>query len=454
MLSRPSLPTVAIIGRANVGKSTLFNRCLESAKALVSDIAGTTRDRKEGECLWRGRVIRMVDTGGLDIVHADDVERQVIRQAELAMEQADIILFVVDLSMNPLLQDQDLAKRLARADKPVIVVGNKAEKLSERMSASEREWRLAGLPAPLPISAARGTGVGDLLDRVYEELKRLKKSPVDVTEVKACRVSVIGRPNVGKSSLLNAILGEERFITSPVAHTTREPNDVLVEAGDKSYVLIDTAGLRKVGRARKAGGLEEAGMERTQRALSHTDIVLFVLDVTEPLSAQDRALAGMLDAAKVGIIVVANKWDLVPNKTPSSTNEFAKYIAGAIPFLQWAPIVFVSALTKQRIPDIFSLVDEIQRRRFTEIPESELEKFWRQAVRTHLPSRGKGPLPPKVLGMKQIDVAPPRFQLFIKAKRLDVLHASYLRYLENRLRERFDLKGTPVIITVKGVTSV
>ena len=454
MIRRAHLPTVALIGRANVGKSTLFNRFVERSQALVSDIAGTTRDRKEGECLWRGQVIRVVDTGGLDVVHATDVERQVVRQAELAMEQADIILFVVDLSSGVLPQDQELGARLTRSKKPVIVVGNKAESLSTATVVHERGWRLSGLDAPLPVSALRGTGVGDLLDKIYDELLRLKKSPADITQVQACRVAVIGQPNVGKSSLLNAILGEERFITSPVAHTTREPNDVLVEMDDKSYLLIDTAGLRRVGKARKAGGLESAGMERTRRTLSHTDIALFVLDVTQPLSAQDRALAGLLDEAKVGIIVVANKWDLVPNKNPSSVNEFADYIAGSIPFLQWAPIVFVSALKKQRVQDLFPIIDGVQRRRYTEIPEAELEKFWRSAVRSHRPSKGKGPMTPKVLGLKQVDVAPPRLQLFIKSKRLDVLHASYLRYLENRLRAKFDLEGTPVIINVKGVVSV
>lgn len=427
---------------------------VEHSSALVSNIAGTTRDRKEGECLWRGRVIKIIDTGGLDIARETEIEEQVVRQAKLAMKQADVILLVVDLREGPLPQDIELARELRKTRKPVIVVGNKAEKLSHMTQASSPEWRLAGFPSPLPTSAATGAGVGDLLDCVYDELKRVKKEPAEITEVQACRMSVIGKPNVGKSSILNAILGEERFITSSIAHTTREPNDVLVEIGDKSYVMIDTAGLRKNAKVKKTGGLEEAGVERTKRVLRHTDVALFVLDASMPIGAQERILAGLLQGSHIGIIIIANKWDLIPEKTTGSMNQYKEYIANSLPFLRWAPILFVSAKTGQRVRNVFEMADAIQRRRFTQIPETELDKFWRAAVRRHLPSKGKGPKPPTMLGFTQIDVAPPTFQLFIKAKRLDVLHPSYLRFLENRLREQFDLEGTPVVLTIRGMTSV
>jgi len=453
-MPRPSLPSVALVGRTNVGKSTLFNRLVEHSQALVSTVAGTTRDRKIGDCLWRGRVIQIIDTGGLDIGQETEIEKQVIRQAELAMHQADIILFVVDLREGPLPQDIELARELRKTHKPIIVVGNKAEKLSHRTAASSPEWRLAGHASPVPTSAATGAGVGDLLDQIYDELKRLKKEPAEITQIQACRISVIGKPNVGKSSLLNSILGEERFITSPIAHTTREPNDILVEIGDKSYVLVDTAGLRKNAKVKKTGGLEAAGVERTKRVLRHTDVVLFVLDASAPIGTQERVLAGFLQESHVGIIIVANKWDLVPGKTTQSMNQFKEYIEGSMPFLRWAPVLFVSAKTGQRVHNLFEMVDQIQRRRFTQIPETELDKFWRAAVRKHLPSKGKGPKPPTMLGFTQIDVAPPTFQLFIKAKRLDVLHPSYLRFLENRLREQFDLEGTPVVLNIRGLTSV
>lgn len=448
-MASPHIPIVALVGRTNVGKSTLFNRLLERNATLVSEIPGTTRDRKEGECIWRGQLIKIMDTGGLDVNMEDVIERNIAKQAELAIKQADLILFVADVESGPLPQDRELAKRLIRAQKPVIVVGNKAESLSEITSVQNKEWRLAGLPTPMAVSALRGTGTGDLLDAVYEQLKKSGQPPVELQKVDATRIAVIGKPNVGKSSLLNAILGEERFIASPVAHTTREPNDVLLQTGDKSYILIDTAGIRKMAKVKKTGGLEAAGVERTKRILNQTDVALFVVDASEPFGTQEKVLAGLLKESQVGVVMVANKWDLIGNKNPSTMQEFKRYIADTFPFLSWAPVIFVSALTKQRVPEIFTMVDDVQKKRNTEISEDDLEKFWRAAVGHHLPTKGKGPQPPRVLGMNQVDTCPPVFMLTIKAKRLEALSPSWLRYLENRMRERFDLTGTPIVINVQ-----
>ncbi len=453
MPSSSSVPAIALVGRTNVGKSTLFNRLTETQKALVSDEAGTTRDRLEGECLWRGRIVNVVDTGGLDVDASGEIERNVIRQAEIAMQKADVIFFVVDLKTGALPQERELARMLAKSDKPVVVVGNKAETLATAGTAHNKEWQFPGLPAPLPVSAVKGTGIGDLLDHAYDLLKELGKEPADISQVHAVRVAVIGKPNVGKSSLLNAILGEERFIVSPVAGTTREPNDVRVQVGDRSYVFVDTAGMRKKARVRETGGLEQAGVERARNMLRRCDVALFVMDVNEPIGAQERTLAGMLKDAHVGVIVVANKWDLVPDKKPDTVNAFKKYIAAHLPFLTWAPVLFASAKEGQRIQNVFEQVDAIQRRRFTKLTDEELDVFLKGAVKAHLPSKGKGPSPPKILGMTQTDVAPPHIQVVIKAKRLDVLHPSYLRFLENRLRRRFDLEGTPVRMSVRGIVS-
>lgn len=448
------IPTIALVGRTNVGKSTLFNRLIERNQALVSDLAGTTRDRKEGECIWRGMAIKAVDTGGLDVEHETEIERDVVKQAEMAMKQADIILFIVDMRSGPMPQDYVLGKRLMHSKKPVIVVGNKAEKMAAMTSAENQEWRFGSLSAPMPISAARGTGVGDLLDVVYEKLKELGKPPVNLSEIVATRIAVIGKPNVGKSSLLNAILGEERFITSPIAHTTREPNDVHIEFGNKSYILIDTAGIRQASKIKKTGGVEAAGVERTRRILKKADVVFFVVEANQTLGSLERTLAGLLIESRVGVVVVANKWDLVSNKTPTSVNEYQEYFSASLPFMSWAPITFVSAKTNQRITQLFAQADTVQSHRFQTVSDEEMDTFWRSAIRKHLPSRGKGPKPPTILGMKQTGSAPPAFVLTIKAKRLDVLHPSYLRFLENRLRERYDFSGTPVVINVRGIIAV
>jgi len=450
---RPNIPTIVLVGRTNVGKSTLFNRLTETNKALVSDEAGTTRDRKEGECLWRGTIVNIVDTGGLDVAFADEIEENTVKQAELAMAKADIILFIVDTKAGPLPQERELAEKLRDGKVPVIVVGNKAETASARASLESSEWRLAGLPAPFPISAIRGSGVGDLLDMIYDNLAAQGKKPATLSQVQATRIAVIGKPNVGKSSLLNAILGEERFITSPIAHTTREPNDVLVEIGDRSFIFIDTAGMRKKGKVRKEGGLERIAVERTEHILKNTDVALFVLDAAEKIGAQERTLGGMLKDSRVGIITVVNKWDLVEDKTPSTLNQFRKIVEASLPFLTWAPMIFISALKKQRVKNIFDEVDRVQANRYTEIPEKKLNDFLKSAIKKHKPSKGKGPKAPSVISMKQVGVAPPSFLLYIRARQTDELHPSYLRFLENRLREQFSLEGTPIRIGIRRAQS-
>ena len=342
-MPRPRIPLIALVGRTNVGKSTLFNRMLERQAAIVSDIAGTTRDRKEGICLWRGTIVKFVDTGGLDMENMDEIESNVMKQAMLAVAQADVVLMVVDMKQGPLPQERQLAEKLVKSGKPVVVAGNKAENAALIASAQDPTWRLVSLPAPIPVSALRGTGTGNLLDAIYDELKKINLEPAEISEIKAVRVTVVGKPNVGKSSLLNAVLGEERFIVSPIAHTTREPNDVLIEYQGREYVLIDTAGLLKTAKMRKQGQLIEQGAKRTEKVLSKSDVALFVVDVTEPIGTQDKMIAGMVKSAGTGVIIVANKWDLVKEKDPTTINRVREMIAGGLPFIGMSYSSFTAA---------------------------------------------------------------------------------------------------------------
>lgn len=441
-MTEHKIPTVVLVGRTNVGKSTLFNRMLEQPKALVSDLPGTTRDRIEGECIWRGRTFKLVDTGGLDVDAKDEIEKNILIQAKHAMKQADLILFVLDTKTGPLPQEYSLAANLNKSSVPVIVVANKAEKASERARVKKSEWMLRGLPVPIAVSAVRGSGVGDLLDAVFENLERAGIPPVETQEISATRVAVIGKPNVGKSTLLNSLIGEERFITSTIAHTTREPNDTLVRMREKNYVFIDTAGMRKRGKVKKAGGLEAEAVKRNERVVRLADVTLLVLDATEPLGTQEKTLAGFLKESGSGVIIIVNKWDLVPDKTTTTMNRYREYLAASIPFLEWVPVMFVSALTKQRVQTIFNEIDSVQSNRNRMLTEKELDEFLRRAITKHKPIV-------KVLGIKQVDVTPPTFDLIIKAKRTDVLRESYVRYLVNSLHNTFDLKGTSIRLNIR-----
>ncbi|MBT5808511.1 ribosome biogenesis GTPase Der [Candidatus Uhrbacteria bacterium] len=448
------IPTIALVGRTNVGKSSLFNRLLERPKAIVSSIAGTTRDRNEGECLWRGKIIRIIDTGGLDGDFEDQIDEDIVKQSEIAMKQADLVLFVVDLHDGAMPQERELAKKFVKLKAPVILVGNKADKHADRLSINAPEWQFPGLNVPIPVSAARGAGVGDLLDVIFDKLKSTGHEPVDPKQTLGTRVAVIGKPNVGKSTLLNSVLGEERFITSPIAHTTREPNDTLVKLGDKQYIFIDTAGMRKSGKVKKAGGLEAAAVRRNQRVIKHADVSLLVVDANSPIGTQEKTLAGVLKDSGSGVIVVVNKWDLVEDKTTNTMNEYRDYMAQSFPFLRWVPFIYVSALTKQRVKNLFPIIDMVQEKRSIIIDQETLDDFLERAMRHHAPKRGKGVKPPKVLGLKQTKSQPPTFQLIIKAKRRDVLSVAYVRYIENQLREKFELTGTPIKMNVQIARSV
>lgn len=446
----PSPPKVVIIGRTNVGKSTLFNTLVEEQKSLVSNIPGTTRDRFEADCLWRGQIIRMVDTGGLDVDAADEIDRNVLLQAELAMKEADLLLFVVDAQTGIQKEDRELAQKLIAQEKAVLVVGNKADNQKIRTELASKRWRNWPLARPLAISAKQNTGVGDLLDEIYERLKELGQPPVDIADVTSTRVAVIGRPNVGKSSLLNAVVGEHRFIASAQAHTTREPNDTHVTVDGREYTFVDTAGVRKMARVHAGRSkLEASGVERSLRALRRADVVLFVLDVLADITAQDKHLAGKIAEAGVSTIVIANKWDLVPDKDSNTINKYEAYLRANLPSLSFAPIIFTSALTGQRVQVLFDVIDKVFKARFTQLSDQEAHEFISQAIVRHKPSRGKGVQHPEILWFRQTGVNPPYFKVGIKQSRKEALAESYLRFLANLLRKHYDFEGTPIKINVQ-----
>lgn len=441
-------PRVAIVGRANVGKSTLWNRLTETTKALVSPIPHTTRDRNYGVVIWRGLGIEIVDTGGLDADQGSDIGRGILRQAEHAIKEASLVLFLVDIKNGVMPQDNDLARHVKALNKNIILVTNKVDHPKDMPLTSSKEvWQL-NLGEALGIAAATGRGVGDLLDHVYAELAKRGDQPQPIEEPHGLKFVIMGRPNVGKSSLMNAILGEERVIVSPIAHTTREPQDTQFEWKGEHITLIDTAGMRK--RSRVEAGLEKAGLERNQHALMQADIALLVFDATTDPTTQDKHLAGLLEDAGRGLILIANKWDLVENKTTHTTEEYEKLIRQTFPFLDWAPLIFISAKNGQRTDKILDLALTIREERRRQIAYNALQRFLKTVVARKKPLANLGPKSPYLHDVEQIGIEPPSFLITVRGEKESV-HPSWIRYFENRLREKFGFTGTPVIVKARNL---
>jgi GTPase len=438
------LPVVAIIGRPNVGKSTLFNRMIGSRRSIVGDQPGITRDRIYGEAEWQGRVFRVIDTGG--IVPDDEavIPMNIFKQARAAIDEAILVLFIVDVrdGISPL--DEELARIVRTLGKPVFVVANKAD--TARTADHAAEFHRFGFADLFPVSAEHGAGMGELLDAVIERLPPIPEADSGIEERREINVAIIGRPNVGKSSLINKLLGQERVIVSPIPGTTRDAVDSICETTDEDgstlrLRVIDTAGMRRKGKTSEMA--EKLSVVMARKHIERADVVLLLIDAVEGVTALDAHIAGYAHEAGRSIIIVVNKWDVIEKDT-YTVNEYEGKIRDAMKFLDYAPIVFVSALTGQRVVKLPALIAQANRARNLRIPTGELNQFFHEHLeqpKATISARSKL----KVLYLTQAGTRPPTFVLFTTGTKTRI-HFSYERYLINRLRESFDFFATPIRI--------
>jgi GTP-binding protein len=462
--AKKQLPLVVLFGRTNVGKSSLFNCLTEKRKALISNIEGTTRDSNIGEVYWGGKTIELVDTGGImDIKYltekktkTTDIETKVQAQARDYITRADLILFLVDTRAGLLLQDKQMAlylKKILPSTNNILLVANKAD--SPKLRREVAEFNKLSLGEPLPISATTGSGTGDLLDEVVKRIKKYKipsLSRKKSAEKEIINVSIIGKPNVGKSSLVNAILEKDRIIVSPTPHTTREPQDTLIKYNNSFINLIDTAGISKRGqkgarRSKAKNTLEKFSITKSLKTLKYSDIALLMLDINKSITHQDAKLVEEIVKTKTSLIIIANKWDTIKDR---NTKFYTEKIYTYLPFIKWAPIQFTSALTGEKVKKVFDLILQVVEERKTEIQANPLNKFLSRIVKKHAPAKGKGTKHPYIYELKQVESNPPIFSIRIGVK--DNIHYSYLRFIENRLREKFGFLGTPITIYVEKKT--
>lgn len=428
-----SKPIVAIVGRPNVGKSTLFNKIAGQRISIVDDKPGVTRDRIYTDADWLNYNFILIDTGGIEPESEDIIPAQMRRQAELAMETADVIVFVADGREGLNSVDRDVADLLRKTKKPIVVTLNKVD--TKHQSEHFYEFYELGMGDPVEISSALGLGIGDLLDEIVKHFDANDSGEYDHDVVK---VAMIGKPNVGKSSLINKILGEDRVIVSDIAGTTRDSIDTPFTSGEDKFVLIDTAGIRR--RSRITENIEKYSIIRAIAAVEKSDVCLLVIDASEGVTEQDKKIAGYSHENGKGMIVVVNKWDVV-EKDNHTMNEFIKQVRNELSYIAYAPILFVSALTGQRMNKILEEVKHVSNQNAMRIPTGALNEVIGEAILLNQAPSDKGKRL-KVFYATQASVKPPTFIIFVNSKEL--MHFSYLRYLENKIRENFGFEGTPI----------
>lgn len=441
-------PIVALVGRPNVGKSTLFNRFIGERRAIVQNEPGTTRDRTYGTADWVGVDFTVVDTGGL--MDDDEIKpgtgeseariaRETREQAFAAIAEADVVVFMTDVTAGgPTAGDYEIAEILRRADKPTVLAVNKADSVNRREVAYE--YYELGLGEPFAVSAYHGNGTGDLLDRIVENLPEVEE---EEDELEGPRIAIVGRPNVGKSRLLNALLGQERAIVSDVAGTTRDSLDTQIHWEGQPVTLIDTAGIRRRGRVEQ--GIERVSVMRAMRAIDRADVVVLVIDAEEDFTSQDLHIAGYVEEQKKGLVVVVNKWDLI-EKDHSTMDEYRARAARELDFMAYAPVVFISAKLGQRVAQVIEKALEVLEQREKRISTAALNKVLKEAVAKHQPPSRPGKWV-KFFYATQADTAPPTFVFFCNDPKQ--IHFSYRRYLENELREAFGFQGTPLRLSFR-----
>ncbi|MCI7150147.1 ribosome biogenesis GTPase Der [Fusicatenibacter saccharivorans] len=427
-----SKPVVAIVGRPNVGKSTLFNALAGEKIAIVKDTPGVTRDRIYAEVNWLDKDFTLIDTGGIEPESRDVILAQMREQAQIAIDTADVILFMTDVKQGLVDADSKVADMLRRSHKPVILVVNKVDNF-QKMMPDVYEFYNLGIGDPMPISAAERIGIGDMLDKVLEHFP--ERSGTEEEDERP-RIAIVGKPNVGKSSIINKLIGEDRVIVSDIAGTTRDAIDTDIVHNGREYVFIDTAGLRRKNKIKEE--LERYSIIRTVTAVERADVVLIVIDAVEGVTEQDAKIAGIAHDRGKGVIIVVNKWDAI-EKNDKTVKEYEQKIRMVLSFMPYAEIMYVSAKTGQRLPKLFDMIDMVIENQTLRIATGVLNEIMTEAVALQQPPSDKGKRL-KLYYITQVAVKPPTFVIFVNDKEL--MHFSYTRYLENRIREAFGFKGT------------
>lgn len=433
---------VAIVGRPNVGKSTLFNVFAGEKISIIKDVPGVTRDRVYADCTWRGTTFQIIDTGGIEPESDDIILKQMRRQAMLAMDIADVIVFITDVKAGVTQSDLAVAEMLRKTKKPVILVCNKCDRVGKPPMELYEFYNL-GLGDPIPISANGKLGIGELLDEIYYKFDNVENK---IEDEETIRVAIIGKPNAGKSSLINKILGEDRVIVSDIAGTTRDSIDTSFKNKYGKYIFVDTAGIRRKNKVYDT--LEKYSVLKAMNAIEKSDVCLIMIDATEGVTEQDEKIAGLAHEAGKGVIIVINKWDLVEKET-NTMAVYKKKVYEKLAYLSYAPIIFISAMTGQRVNNIFEMINKVNEQNALRVPTGLLNDTLSEAIAITQPPSDKGRRL-KIYYMTQVSIRPPTFVIFVNSKPL--MHFSYVRYIENHLRKQFGFIGTPIhmIIREKG----